>query len=58
MKWEDNSWLVRLTSFPADDYLVAGNGSTKDSSYKFHEEIQQKLPKGVYIAYDNLEILI
>ena len=26
--------------------------------FGFHEEIQQKLPKGVYIAYDNLEILI
>ena len=24
----------------------------------FHEEVQQKLPKNVYLAYDNLEITI
>ncbi len=24
----------------------------------FHEEVQQKLPKGVFLAYDNLQITI
>ena len=24
----------------------------------FHEEVQQKLPENVYLAYDNLEITI
>ena len=24
----------------------------------FHEQVQQKLPKNVYLAYDNLEITI
>ena len=26
--------------------------------FGFHDEIQQKLPENVYIAYDNLEITI
>jgi hypothetical protein len=26
--------------------------------FGFHSEIQQKLPKNVFVAYDNLEIII